>query len=93
MEGLLAPKLVEVITGKAEVRQIFKTSKTAAISGSYVSEGKITRGNIIRVLRSMKLYKGKIDSLRRFKEDVKEVTTGYECGIQITDFQICSLEI
>jgi translation initiation factor IF-2 len=86
--GLLKPIMKEVIQGQAEVRQLFKVSRLGSIAGSYVIEGKINRNAMIRVIRDgiVILDSGKIDSLKRFKDDVREVQTGYECGILIENF-------
>jgi translation initiation factor IF-2 len=87
MEGLLEPKYVEKVTGRVEVRNLFSVPKYGIIAGSYVLEGKMTRGSSMRVLRGGQvIYQGKIDSLRRFKDDVREVTFGYECGVGIIGF-------
>ncbi len=84
MKGLLAPKFKEVILGHASVRQPFKVSGVDTIAGSYVTDGKIARNAQIRLLRdNIVIHEGKIDSLKRFKDDAKEVNTGYECGIGI----------
>ncbi len=84
IKGLLAPKYREVFVGRAEVRMIVKVSGVGSIAGSYVREGKIQRGAKVRVLRdSVVVFEGELSSLRRFKDDVKEVATGYECGIGI----------
>jgi translation initiation factor IF-2 len=88
MSGLLEPELREVILGKVEIRQIFKASKFGLIAGCYVTEGKVTRDAGIRLIRdNIVVYEGKIDSLKRFKDDAKEVVQGYECGITLEDFQ------
>jgi translation initiation factor IF-2 len=86
--GMLKPIMKEVIQGQAEVRQLFKVSRLGSIAGSYVLEGKINRNAMIRVIRdgTVVLENGKLDSLKRFKDDVKEVLTGYECGILIENF-------
>ncbi|MDW7730278.1 MAG: translation initiation factor IF-2 [Bacillota bacterium] len=86
--GMLKPIMKEVILGQAEVRQLFKVSRLGSIAGSHVIEGKITRNALIRVIRdgTVILDNGKIDSLKRFKDDVREVLTGYECGILIENF-------
>lgn len=86
--GLLKPIMKEVILGQAEVRQLFKVSRLGSIAGSYVIEGKITRNAKVRVIRdgTVVLDNGSIDSLKRFKDDVREVQTGYECGILIENF-------
>jgi len=87
MEGLLEPKLVETDIGKAEVRKVFAVSKIGTVAGSYVLEGKVTRNAMVRVMRSgNNLFTGKISSLKRFKDDAKEVQTGYECGISLEGF-------
>lgn len=87
MAGLLEPKYEEVITGVAEIRTTFKISKVGVVAGCYVKEGVINRNNQVRVIRDgVVVYTGKIASLKRFKEDVKEVPSGYECGIKIENF-------
>ena len=87
MSGMLAPKYKEVITGKVEIRQVMKFSKVL-VAGSYVLEGKIQNTSKIRILRdNVVVHDGEIDSLRRFKDDVKEVAAGYECGLTIKDFR------
>ena len=92
LKGYLKPKLEEIITGEAEVREIFKIPKIGIVAGCYVTEGKISTKDSIRVIRKEeKIYEGKDFSLRRFKDDVKEVSSGYECGIHIEkfdDFQV-----
>ncbi len=87
-EGLLEPKIEEKIKGTAEVREVFKLSKAGIIAGSYVLDGEIERGNLVRLIRDGKIiYDGKIESLHRFKEDVKKVSAGYECGIKLENYQ------
>ena len=87
MEGLLEPKLVETDIGKAEVRKVFTVSKIGTVAGSYILEGKVTRNAMVRVVRnSNNLFTGKISSLKRFKDDTKEVLAGYECGISLEGF-------
>lgn len=87
MTGMLKPEFEEILTGRAEVRQIFKISKIGVISGTYVTDGKITRNADVRILRDgVVIYEGKIDSLRRFKDDVREVAAGFECGIGIEKY-------
>jgi translation initiation factor IF-2 len=87
MEGLLEPKYVERMLGRAEVRNTFTIARSGAIAGCYILEGKITRDSPARVLRGgQSVYEGKIDSLRRFKDDVREVSAGYECGMSILGF-------
>jgi len=88
MEGLLEPTLKEQILGRAEVRQVFSVSKIGTVAGSYVLDGTISRSSTgVRLIRDhVEIYKGKIASLRRFKDDVREVQSGYECGISIENF-------
>lgn len=88
MEGLLEPTLKERMLGRAEVRQVFTVSKAGVIAGSYVVDGTITRAAVgVRVLRdNVVVYEGKLGSLRRFKDDVREVQQGYECGISVENF-------
>ena len=87
-EGMLEPETKIIEKGKAEVREIFKMSKFGIIAGSYITEGEVTRGDNIRVLRGEEIiHEGKIISLHRFKEDVKKVASGYECGIRIANYQ------
>ncbi len=88
MVGMLAPEYEEVVTGDAEVREIFSVPKIGKIAGCYVQNGVITRGSKVRFIREGNiLWKGEIKSLRRFKDDAKEVAAGYECGIGLSDFQ------
>ena len=88
MKGMLAPEFEEVVTGEAEVREVFKTPKVGAIAGCSVLTGVITRGTKVRFLRDGTIiWKGAITSLRRFKDDVREVREGFECGIGLSDFQ------
>ena len=87
MSGMLAPKFKEVIQGKVEIRQVMKFSKVL-VAGSYVLEGKVMNNSKIRILRdNVVILDGEIDSLRRFKDDVKEVAAGYECGLTIKDYR------
>ncbi len=87
MTGLLDPDFKEVVLGKAKVRQVFKVPKAGFIAGSYVTEGKITRTSKIRIIRDgVVIHEGSIESLRRFKDDVKEVAEGYEFGIGVEKF-------
>ncbi|OPY02873.1 MAG: Translation initiation factor IF-2 [Syntrophorhabdus sp. PtaB.Bin047] len=87
MEGMLAPKIVETTIGKADVRKIYSVSRIGIIAGSYVTEGKATRNSLVRVVRGgQMIHTGKIASLKRFKDDVKEVQSGYECGISLEDY-------
>ena len=87
MEGLLSPDMKEEIIGSAEVRDIFKISKLGTIAGCMVTSGKITRNSGIRVIREENMiFDGKLSSLKRFKDDAKEVTKGFECGLSIENF-------
>ena len=87
MSGMLKPKYKEVVQGRVEIRKVMKFSK-ALVAGSYVLEGKICNNSKIRILRdNVEVFDGEIDSLRRFKDEVKEVNAGYECGISIVDFR------
>ena len=87
LKGLLDPVYEEVETGYAEVRQTFKVSKVGTIAGCYVTEGYIQNNALIRLLRDgVVVYEGKLNTLRRFKDDVKEVKAGYECGLSIDGF-------
>ena len=87
LKGMLDPEFEEVVTGFAEVRQTFKVSKVGTIAGCYVTDGVIERNSLVRILRNgVVIFEGKMASLRRFKDDVKEVKAGYECGITIADF-------
>ncbi|MGN0940446.1 MAG: translation initiation factor IF-2 [Selenomonadaceae bacterium] len=87
MTGMLAPKYKEVIQGKVEIRQVMKFSKVL-VAGCYVSEGKITNNSKIRIIRdNIVVHDGEVDSLRRFKDDVKEVASGFECGLTIKDYR------
>ena len=87
MKGLLDPEFEEQVIGQAEVRQTFKVSKVGTIAGSYVTEGKITRNAGVRVIRDgIVQFEGELDTLKRFKDDAKEVSQGYECGITIANF-------
>lgn len=87
MEGMLSPELKEEITGTAEIRQTFKISKVGTIAGCMVTDGKIFRNSRIRLIREgVVIYTGVLDALKRFKDDVKEVSKGYDCGIQIKNY-------
>jgi translation initiation factor IF-2 len=88
MQGMLEPAEVETPLGQAEVRQLFKASRIGTIAGSFVTEGKVTRGARVRVVREgTVIYDTTIESLRRFNEDVREVASGFECGIVLANFQ------
>jgi translation initiation factor IF-2 len=86
--GMLAPEYEEIVTGDAEVREVIRVPRVGAIAGCYVTNGNITRGSKVRFLREGTIiWKGEISSLRRFKDDVREVAAGFECGIGLSDFQ------
>lgn len=87
MEGMLSPEVKEEITSTVEVRDVFKITKVGTIAGCYVREGKITRNSRVRAIRDgIVIYTGELGSLKRFKDDVKEVSAGYECGLNIKNF-------
>ncbi len=87
LSGMLEPEYREVIQGEVEIRQVFKIGRTHAAAGCYVTSGSITRNSQVRVFRSgAKLFEGRMESLRRFKDDVRDVQTGYECGITLVGF-------
>ena len=87
MEGLLSPEIGEEITATLEVRDTFKVPNAGMVAGCYVTDGKLTRNDKVRIVRDgIVIYDGEIDSLKRFKDDVREVTSGYECGISIHNF-------
>uniref|UniRef100_UPI004049AABF translation initiation factor IF-2 n=1 Tax=Flavobacterium sp. TaxID=239 RepID=UPI004049AABF len=87
MEGMLSPEMKEEITGTAEIREIFKISKVGTIGGCMVTHGKIYRNSKIRLIReSVVIYTGELSTLKRFKDDVKEVSKGYDCGMQIKNY-------
>jgi translation initiation factor IF-2 len=86
--GMLAPEFEEVVTGEAEVREVFRVPRIGAVAGCYVRSGTITRNSGVRFLRDGTIiWKGTVTSLRRFKDDVREVATGFECGVGLSDFQ------
>ena len=87
MEGMLKPKVEEQIIGNIDIRETFKISKVGTIAGCYVTDGKVTRNSKIRLVRDgIVIYQGNLGSLKRFKDDVKEVKFGYECGLNIENF-------
>jgi translation initiation factor IF-2 len=87
MEGMLEPHLKEVFLGKVLIKQVFKLSKAGIVAGSIVQKGKVTRNAECRVIRNgQPIHKGRISSLKRFKDDVREVPEGYECGITVGNF-------
>jgi translation initiation factor IF-2 len=87
MEGLLSARIEEKVLGTAEIREAFKISKVGTIAGCFMLEGKIARNSTIRVIRDgIVVYTGTLGSLKRFKDDVKEVTKGYECGLNVANY-------
>jgi translation initiation factor IF-2 len=87
IEGMLAPKIKKVFLGRAEVRKVFKVSKAGTVAGCYVSKGKINRTSLVNVIRNGEVvFEGKLASLKRFKEDVRDVSEGFECGISLAGF-------
>ncbi len=87
MEGMLSPEIKEVLTGYVEVREVFKITKVGTVAGCMVKEGKLKRANKIRLIRDgIVIYSGELGSLKRFKDDVKEVAAGYECGLNIHNY-------
>ncbi len=87
MEGMLSTKIEEKVVGTAEIRETFKITKVGTIAGCYVQDGKINRNNKVRIIRDgIVMYSGNLGSLKRFKDDVKDVTKGYECGLNIDKF-------
>ena len=88
MEGMLSPEIKEEITATVEILEVFKITKVGNIAGCLVREGKIKRANKIRIIRDgIVVHTGELDSLKRFKDDVKEVGTNYECGLNIKNYQ------
>ena len=87
MEGMLAPELREEVTAQLEVRQVFHISKVGTVAGAYVVDGKVSRTNKARIIRDgIVIHTGAIDALKRFKDDVKEVSTNFECGISLVGY-------
>ena len=87
LEGMLSPIISEKLVATVEVRETFKVPKVGTIAGCYVTDGKITRNNKIRLFREgVTIYEGQLATLKRFKDDVKEVDAGYECGLNIANF-------
>ena len=85
---MLVPEFEEIVTGEAEVREVFRVRGIGAVAGCYVQNGTITRGSKVRFLRDgVVIWHGEVSSLKRFKDDVREVQAGYECGIGLSDFQ------
>jgi translation initiation factor IF-2 len=87
MEGMLVPEVKEEIVATIEIREIYKITKVGTVAGCYVKEGKITRNTKVRIIRDgIVMHSGELGSLKRFKDDVKEVVGGYECGLNIHNF-------
>ncbi|MDD4797623.1 MAG: translation initiation factor IF-2, partial [Eubacteriales bacterium] len=87
LKGMLEPEFKEVIDGHAEVRNVFTITGVGAVAGCYVTDGKIIRQHLVRILRdSVIIFEGKLSSLKRFKDDVREVAAGYECGISVDGY-------
>ncbi|MNM92955.1 Translation initiation factor IF-2 [compost metagenome] len=87
MSGMLAPEKRETTTGTVEVRQVFRVPKVGAVAGCMVTDGVVKRSSLVRVLRNnVVIFSGELDSLKRFKDDVKEVKQGFECGLSIKNF-------
>jgi len=87
MEGMLSPEMREEITGTAEIRETFKISKIGTIAGCMVTDGKIYRNSGIRIIREgVVIHSGSLISLKRFKDDAKEVAKGYDCGLQVKSY-------
>jgi len=87
MEGMLSPVFKEEVSGNAEIRETFKISKVGTIAGCMVTDGKIFKNSIIRIIREgVVVNSGKLAALKRFKDDAKEVSKGYECGIQVKNY-------
>jgi translation initiation factor IF-2 len=87
MEGMLQPDIKEEVTGTAEVRQVYHISKVGTVAGAYVVDGKVARSNKARLIRDgIVIFTGEINALKRFKDDVKEVSTNFECGISLVGY-------
>ena len=87
VEGMLEPKLKKVFLGRAEVRKVFKLSRSGIIAGCFVTKGKINRNSLVTLLRNGQVaFEGKLSSLKRFKDDVRDVAEGFECGMSIAGF-------
>ncbi len=90
VKGKVAPKAREKFLGYAEVRKVFNITKTGKVAGCYITEGLVKRGTGVRVLRdNVVIHNGELTQLKRFKDDVREVARGYECGLSFANFQIC----
>ena len=93
MEGMLSPEMKEEVTGTAEIRETYKISKVGTIAGCMVTSGKIYRNSGVRIIREgIVVYTGTLSSLKRFKDDVKEVAKGYDCGLQIKNYNDIKIE-
>ena len=87
MKGMLAPKFKEVILGHAQVRQVFRVTGAGTVAGSYITDGSVRRNAQVRLLRdNIVIYEGKLSSLKRFKDDAREVASGFECGIGLENY-------
>ena len=87
MEGMLSPEIKEEIVATLEIRDVFKITKVGSVAGCFVREGKITRNTKVRLIRDgIVVYTGELASLKRFKDDVKEVAGGYECGLNLLNY-------
>ena len=94
LQGMLAPKVVEQIEGRAEVRLVIHAGKAGNVAGSYVTDGRIVRGGLVRLFRGGKVVaEGRVESLKRFKDDVREVATGFECGIGLGSMEIAEGDV
>ena len=88
MEGMLSPEIKEEVTASIEVREVFRITKVGTVAGCMVKEGKVKRGQKLRLIRDgIVIYTGEMGALKRFKEDVKEVNSGYECGVSFSNYQ------
>ena len=88
IEGMLSPEVKETIIGNVEIREVFKITKVGTVAGCMVTEGKVNRGSKLRVIRDgVVVHQGTLESLKRFKDDVKDVVRGFECGLQIKNYQ------
>ena len=87
MEGMLSPEIKEEVTAQLEVRQVYHITKVGTVAGAYVVDGKVSRSNKARVIRDgIVIFTGAINALKRFKDDVKEVSTNFECGISLVNY-------
>ena len=87
LSGMLAPEKRENVIGMVEIRQVFRVPKVGAVAGCFVKEGQVRRGALVRILRDhIVIFDGELDSLKRFKDDVKEVKAGFECGLSVKNF-------